>query len=76
MCVHAQVGASRVQWQESQDVDTWLADAAVRDLSEWRAEYAVTLRNRVHYLRGAMRAAGELLFDGAVQRPPDNRQQH
>ena len=64
-----------MDWQEPGDVDVWVADAAVRDLSEWRAEYAVTLRNQVHYLRGAMRAAGELPLDGAVQRPPDHRQQ-
>jgi len=64
-----------VEWQESGEVDLWVADAAVRNLSAWRAEYAVTLRNRLHYLRGAMRAAGELLFDGAVERPPDNRQE-
>jgi hypothetical protein len=75
MCFNAQVGAVQVDWQEPQDVDTWVADAAVRDLSEWRAGYAVTLRNHIHHLLQVMRADGELPLDGAARKPQDRLQQ-
>jgi hypothetical protein len=75
MCFNAQVEATQVDWQEPQDVDTWVADAAVRDLSEWRAGYAVTLRNHIHHLRRVMRADGELHLDGAARKPRDSPQQ-
>lgn len=49
MCFDAQVGATPVEWQQPQDVDIWAADAAVRDLWEWRAGDAIDLRNHVYY---------------------------
>jgi len=76
MCFDTQVGATQVDWQEPQDVDMWVADAAVRDLSEWRAGYAVKLRNHIHHLRQVLRAAdGELILDGAARKPQDSHPQ-
>ena len=75
MCFNAQVGATQVEWQQPQDVDIWVADAAVRDLRVWRAGDAIDLRNHVHYLRHVMRAAGELLRDGTARMPRDSLRQ-
>jgi hypothetical protein len=65
-----------VEWQQSQDVDGWVADAALRSLVEWRADDAVNLRNHVHYLRTVMRTAGELSLDGVARPSSESPRQH
>jgi hypothetical protein len=74
--METQAGVGPVEWQESQDLDGLVADAALRDLVQWRAEYAIKLRNHVHHLGSVIRTAGELLFDGAIRPPHDSLEQH